>query len=120
LAAAFVDLAASLITSDAGVNPSIMTVPAEESRDGKEVLVAWLEARWRWLIVAVLLLFAFNNLVGLVVGFLGLVAFANRIVGRVLKARRVVQQVQQIVTNPDDVREEIGPRRRIPGSDPQP
>jgi hypothetical protein len=63
----------------------------------KETLVDWVGARWRWLIVAVVLLFAFNNLVGLVVGITGLIAFANSVVGRVLRARRVVQQVQQIV-----------------------
>ena len=79
----------------------------------------WAEARWRWLIVAVLLLFAFNNLVGLVVGFLGLIAFVNRAVGRVLRARRVVQHVQQIVTTPDDLRE-AGPKRHIAPPDHQP
>jgi len=58
------------------------------------------------LVVAVLLLFAFNNFVGLVVGSLGLLAFANRIAGRVLGARRLLQQVQQIVSDPDDRGEE--------------
>jgi len=58
------------------------------------------------LVVAVLLLFAFNNFVGLVVGSLGLLAFANRIAGRVLSARRLLQQVQQIVSDPDDRGEE--------------
>ena len=86
-----------------------MTTPVEESPDGKEVLVDWVGAHWRWLIVAVLLLFAFNNLAGLVVGVMGLIAVANRVVGRVLKARKLVQQVQQIVTNPDDHGEEIEP-----------
>jgi len=74
-----------------------MTISGEESRDWKESLVDWVEARWRWLIVAVLLLFAFNNLVGSVVGIMGLIAFVNRLVGRVLKTRRVVRQVQQLV-----------------------
>ena len=69
----------------------------------------WVEARWRWLIVAVLLLFAFNNLAGLVVGSMGLIAVVNRVVGRVLNARRLVQQVQEIVTDPDDHREEVEP-----------
>ncbi len=82
-----------------------MTISGEESRDWKEILVDWIAARWRWLIVAVVLLIAFNNLVGLVVGIMGLIALANRVFGRVLSARRVVQQVQQIVTNPDDLRE---------------
>ena len=86
-----------------------MTISGEESRDWKEVLVDWVGARWRWLIVAVVLLFALNNLVGLVVGSMGLIAVVNRVVGRVLKARRVVQQVQQIVANPDDLREEVEP-----------
>ncbi len=90
-----------------------MTISDEESRDWKEILVDWVGARWRWLIVAVVLLFAFNNLVGLVVGFMGLIALANRVAGRVLRTRRVVQQVQQIVTNPDDLREEVGPKRHI-------
>ncbi len=86
-----------------------MTISGEESRDWKEILMDWVGARWRWLIVAVLLLFAFNNLVGLVVGSMGLIAVVNRVGGRVLKARRVVQQVQQIVTNPNDLREEVEP-----------
>jgi len=59
------------------------------------------------LIAAVLLLFAFNKLVGLVVGFLGLITFANRIAGRLLSARTVVQQVQQIVSDPDDRGDEM-------------
>jgi hypothetical protein len=54
------------------------------------------------LILAVLLLFALNNLAGLIVGALGMIAFANRIAGRALSARRVVQQVQQIVSDRDD------------------
>ena len=90
-----------------------MTISGEESRDWREILVDWVGARWRWLIVAVVLLFAFNNLVGSVVGVMGLIAFVNRVVGRVLKTRRLVQQVQQIVTNPDDLREEVGPKRHI-------
>ena len=86
-----------------------MTISGEESRDWKESLVDWVEARWRWLIVAVLLLFAFNNLVGSVVGIMGLIAFVNRVVGRALRARKVIQQVQQIVANPDDLPEEVEP-----------
>ena len=74
----------------------------EESRDQNRLLPDWVAARWRWLIVAVVLLFAFNNLTGLVVGITGLIALANRVAGRALKARRVVQQVQRIVTGPDD------------------
>ena len=97
-----------------------MTISGKDSRDWKEIVVGWLEARWRWLIVAVLLLFAFNNLVGLVVGSMGLIAFANRVVGRALRARRVVQQVQQMVTNPDDHREEVGPQRDVTRPDHRP
>ncbi len=84
-----------------------MTISGQDSRDWEGKLGAWIGARWRWLIVAVLLLFAFNNLAGLVFGSLGLIAFANRIAGRLLGARRVVQQVQQIVSDPDDPGEEV-------------
>ncbi len=63
----------------------------------------WLEAHWRWVIVGVLLLFAFNNIAGVLVGVTGLITFANRVAGRALKAQRVVQQVQQMVTKPDDL-----------------
>ena len=97
-----------------------MTISGEESRDWKEILMDWVGARWRWLIVAVVLLFAFNTLVGSIVGIMGLIAFVNRVVGRVLRARRVVQQVQQIVTNPDDLREEVGPKRHIAPPDHRP
>ena len=86
-----------------------MTISEEESRDWKETIVDWVGARWQWLIVPVVLVFAFNRLAGLVVGVLGLIAVANRVVGRVLKARRVVQQLQQIVTNPDEFQEEVEP-----------
>ena len=90
-----------------------MTISGEESRDLTGILADWLGTRWRWLLVAVVLLFAFNNLVGSVVGILGLIAVVNRVVGRVLRARRVVQQVQQIVTHPDDPREDAGPKSHI-------
>jgi hypothetical protein len=65
----------------------------------------WVAARWRWLLVAALLIFAVNNLVGFVVGAMGLLAFANGLIGRALAARRVVQQVQEMVADPDDPRE---------------
>ena len=58
------------------------------------------------MIVAVVLLFAFNHLAGFVVGIMGLTAFVNRVVGRVLGTRRVVRQVQQIVTDSDDFNED--------------
>ena len=83
-----------------------MTDSGQNSRDWEGRLAAWIGARWQWLIVAVLLLFALNNLVGVVVGAVGLIAFAHRIAGRLLGARRVVQQVQQIVSDPDDSGEE--------------
>jgi hypothetical protein len=53
------------------------------------------------------LLFAFNNLVGVVVGAVGLIAFANQVAGRLLGARRVMEQVQQIVSDSDDRGEEM-------------
>ena len=84
-----------------------MTISGQDARDSKAKLGDRIGARWRWLIVAVLLLFVINNLVGLVVGSLGLIAFANRIAGRVLSARRVVQQVQQIMSDPDDPGEDV-------------
>ena len=71
----------------------------------------WVAARWRWFLVAAVVLFALNNFVGFVVGGIGLLAFVNGVVGRVLRARRVVEQIQQIVIDPDDVREEAGPKR---------
>jgi len=86
-----------------------MTISGEESRDWKEIAADWATGRWRWWVAAVLLLFALNNLVGSVVGIMGLIALGNRVVGRVMRARRVVQQIQQIVTNPEDLREEGGP-----------
>ncbi len=103
-----------------------MTTSDEESRDWMDTLADWVAARWRWLVVAVLLIFAFNNFAGLLVGITGLLAFANRVVGRVLGARRVVQQVQQIVTGPDDprgpddAREEVGTKPLIPPPDRRP
>ncbi len=79
-----------------------MTTSGQDARGWRGKLGDWIGARWRWLIIAVVLLFALNNLVGMVVGSLGLIAYAHRIAGRVLSARRVVQQVQQIVSDPDD------------------
>lgn len=79
-----------------------MTASDQDSRDWAERLGAWLGARWQWLVVGVLLLFALNNVAGIVVGAVGLIAFANRIAGRVLSAGRVVRQVREIVIEPDD------------------
>jgi len=78
-----------------------------DSRDWGVRLGAWLGARWQWLVVGVLLLFALNNLVGVVVGALGLLAFVNGIAGRLLGARRVVQQVQKMVGDPEDPEEGV-------------
>ncbi len=79
-----------------------MTASDQPSRDIGERLGAWLGARWQWLVVAVVLLFALNNLVGIVAGAVGLIAFAHQISGRLLGARRVVEQVQHMVSDPDD------------------
>ena len=84
-----------------------MTTSGQDARDWKGRLGDWIAARWRGLIVAVVLLFVLNNLVGFLVGSLGLIAFANRIAGRVLGAQRVVQQVRQIVSDPDDRGDEV-------------
>ena len=82
-----------------------MTISGEKSRDWKETLVDWVGSQWRWILVVIVLLFAFNRLAGLVAGLMGLVALINRVVGRAMKMRKVVEQVQQIVTEPDDLRE---------------
>ena len=79
-----------------------MTISGQDSPDWGERLGAWLGARWQWVLAGVLLLFALNNIVGLVVGAVGLLAFANGIVGRLLGARRVLVQVQEIVSGPED------------------
>lgn len=83
-----------------------MTIQGEESQDWKETLADWIGARWQWLVVIVVLLFAFNHLAGWVVGIVGLAAFVNRVVGRVLSTRRVVRQVQHIVTDSDDFKKD--------------
>lgn len=65
------------------------------------------------MIAAVVVLFVLNNVVGVVVGITGVIAFGNSVAGRVLRARRVVQQVQQIVSNPADFGEEAEPKRPV-------
>ena len=82
-----------------------MTISDERSRDWKEDLVDWVGSQWRWILVIIVLLFAFNRLAGLAAGLMGLIALVNRVVGRAMKMRKVVEQVQQIVTEPDDSRE---------------
>ena len=82
-----------------------MTISDERPRDWKEDLVDWVGSQWRWILVVIVLLFAFNRLAGLAAGLMGLIALVNRIVSRAMKMRKVVEQVQQIVTEPDDLRE---------------
>jgi hypothetical protein len=84
-----------------------MTISGEKSRDWKETLVDWVGSQWRWIVAIIVLLFAFNRIAGLVAGLMGLVALINRVIGRAMKMRTVVEQVQQIVTNSDDLREEV-------------
>ena len=84
-----------------------MTISSQDARDWKGKLGDWIGARWRWLVAAFVLLFVINNIVGLLVGSLGLIAFANRIAGRLLSAQKVVQQVQEIVSDHDDRGEEV-------------
>jgi hypothetical protein len=79
------------------------TLSSEESRDWMDAVADWVVARWRWMVVGVVVLFALNNFAGAIVGFTGLIAFANRIAGRVLKAKRVVQQVQGMVDKSDEL-----------------
>ena len=79
-----------------------MTASDHESRDWGERVGAWLGARWKGLVVAVLLLFALNSLAGLVVGAMGLILFAHRVAGRLMGARRVVDHIQQFVSDPDE------------------
>ena len=79
-----------------------MTKPSETPRDRKETLDDRIWGRWRWLIALVVLVFVLNNLVGLIVGGLGVIAFANRIAGRAIKAQRLAQQARRVVADPSD------------------
>jgi len=79
-----------------------MTVPSETPRDWREALEDRVWARWRWLIVLVVFVFVLNNLAGFLVGIVGVLALAHRIAGRVMNARRLAQQVRQIVADPSD------------------
>jgi hypothetical protein len=74
----------------------------DDPRSWKEALADRVWARWRWLLVAVLVLFALNNMAGFVAGAVGVIALANRAAARVLKARRVVEQVRRVVAEPAD------------------
>ena len=80
-----------------------MTNSSEESRDWTDVVADWVSARWRWILAGIVVLFALNNFAGSVVGLTALIAFGNRLVGRVLKARRVVQQIQGMIDESDEV-----------------
>ena len=79
-----------------------MTVPSETPRDWRVALEDRVWARWRWLIVLVVFVFVLNNLAGFLVGIVGVLALAHRIAGRVMNARRLAQQVRQIVADPSD------------------
>ena len=79
-----------IVHAHTGVTAKTMTTSGEDARDWKGKLGDRIGARWRWLVAGVVFLFVLNNLVGLVVGSLGLIAFANRLAGRVLSARRAV------------------------------
>lgn len=86
--------------------PLTMKNSNQNAADWGERVGAWLGARWQWVILAILLVFALNNLVGVVAGAVGLLLFANRIAGRLLGAGRVVRQVREIVIEPDGSEEE--------------
>jgi hypothetical protein len=79
-----------------------MTDADEDAPDWTDKLADGIAARWRWLVVAVLVVFVLNNVAGLVAGALALFAFANRVAGRVLSARKVAQQIQRFVDEPED------------------
>ena len=79
-----------------------MTMQNETPGSWREALEDRVWAQWRWLLGLVVLVFVLNNLVGLLVGGAGLIAFANRIVGRALKAQRLAQQVRQTLADPPD------------------
>lgn len=79
-----------------------MTTSSDESRDWKEALADRVWAQWRWLVVGIVLLFVLNNLAGVAAGALGLIAFASRVSGQLLKARRMAQEVRRIVTDSKD------------------
>lgn len=79
-----------------------MTQPDETPPDWREAVEDGIWARWRWLLAFVVLVFVLNNLVGLVVGGLGVIAFAHRMSGRAIRAAKLAQQVREIVADPRD------------------
>jgi len=79
-----------------------MTTNAPEPQPSwRDALADRFWARWRLWVVLVVVLFALNSLAGTFAGALGLIAFANRITGRALRARRLVQEARQIVADSD-------------------
>ena len=77
--------------------PDPMNSSDQPAPDWTDRLADWIAARWRWLVAGVVFLFVLNNFAGLMAGAFGLIAFANRIAGKVLSAQRVVRQVQDVV-----------------------
>ena len=74
----------------------------EPQPDWRDALADRFWARWRLWLVLVVLVFALNSFAGLVAGGLGVIAFANRLAGRALRARRLVEQARQIVSDSDE------------------
>ena len=73
----------------------------ETRTDWREAVEDRVWARWRWLLGFVVVVFVLNNLVGLIVGGLGAIAFAHRLAGQALRAGRIAQQVREIVVEPE-------------------
>lgn len=81
-----------------------MNAPHEPQPDWQDALADRFWARWRLWLVLIVLVFALNSLAGILAGGLGLIAFANRLASRALKARRLVEQARQIVSDSSDPR----------------
>jgi len=81
-----------------------MTTSPEPTPDWRDALADRFWARWRLWVVVVALVFALNSLAGVLAGSLGLIAFAHRIAGRALRARRMVEEARRIVADSDDLR----------------
>lgn len=82
-----------------------MTGTPETQPDWKEALGDRIWSRWRLWVVIVVVVFALNNLAGLLAGGLGLIAFAHRITGRALMARRLVEQTRRVLSDSDEVQD---------------
>ena len=74
----------------------------EPKKDWRDALADRFWARWRLWLVLVVLIFALNSLAGILAGTLGVIAFANRLAGRALSARRMVQQARDLVADRDE------------------